>query len=149
MAVNTLVWAVTLVSMTYLAKEAGGMLPIVFWQNVCAVLFGLVLYFCVSDYRKGLRMRILNQKRLFLSLSAVNEVFSQMGYVFKYMALAYAPVIAYGNTLSSLESGLVLIAFFLYPIRNESIKIHHVLGVVCIIIGVAFVDFSLPRGLFG
>jgi hypothetical protein len=138
----TLAWAAGLQWIAFLMKSATYPNAVIFWQDVCALLIGIIFYLFIPVYREGLRARINQQKHLFVYSSVANELLSQIGYVSKYLALAFTPVVAYANALSNVEGIFLLALLFVFPINNKRFHYMHGVGALLIILGGLFVEFS-------
>lgn len=148
MLINTAIWACTLVWITYLAKMLDSMLSVIFLQSACAFVMGCFLYISMREYRQGMKMRLAHKKISFISLSIINELFSQFGYALKYFTIALAPVAAYGNVMSGLENILLILIFTLFPVAASRITMKQILGILTISLGVVFLELSTQNSLF-
>lgn len=132
-------WAIVLF-MVRTAAQLDTSTAITFWQMLTIGGIGVALLF-VKVYREGFMYRIKNQGKVFLGLSAANETFGEMGYLFSNLAVAVAPVAAYVSAMAGVQSVFVLVLFLLFP-QGKRAKITplQVIAVILITLGVFCIE---------
>lgn len=138
----TSLWAITLFLMRY-ASQNSSIIAVYFWQLVFTGVIGLLLFIFVSKYRDGFIYRIKHQGKLFLSLSALNETFSETSYLFSAMAVAIAPVAAYVSSMLGVQGIFLLLLMFLFP-QGERAKVTkmQIVAAILIAVGVFFINLK-------
>ena len=138
----TSMWAITLFLVRY-ASKSGSIIPIYFWQLIFTGFIGIILYVVVSKYREGFLYRIKNQGKMFLSLSAINETFSETSFFFSSLAVVIAPVAAYVSSMLGVQGVFLLVLMFLFP-QGERSKVTkmQVVATVLIAIGVFLIELK-------
>lgn len=107
-------WAITLF-LVRKASEMGSPIAIYFWQLIATGVIGLLLLIIVSKYREGFLYRVKHQGKKFLSLSLLNETFSETSFLFSSLAVAIAPVAAYVSAMGGLQGLFIILLMFLFP----------------------------------
>lgn len=114
-------WAISLF-LVKKASEMGSPVAIYFWQLVATGIIGILLFGLVSKYREGFVYRIKHQGKKFLSLSLLNETFSEASFLFSSLAVAVAPVAAYVSVMGGAQGLFELLLFLLFP-QGERVKV--------------------------
>lgn len=138
----TSAWAIALF-MVRVATEHNSAIAVSFWQLSGVASIGIVLFFLIKEYRKGLLFRIKHQGKTFLGFSLLNESLAQGSYVFGNLAIATAPVATYITAMSGLQSVFLLSFFFFFPIHKDRAKITR-LQIVSILL-IAFGVFLIGK----
>lgn len=138
----TSLWAVTLFLMRY-ASQNGSIVAVYFWQLVFTGIIGLALYIFVAKYREGFVYRIKHQGKMFLSLSVLNETFSETSYLFSAMAVAIAPVAAYVSSMLGVQGIFLILLMFIFP-QGERAKVTkmQIIAAILIALGVFLINLK-------
>lgn len=113
-------WAVTLF-LVRKASELGSPVAIYFWQLIATGVIGLLLFSFVSKYREGFVYRLKHQGKKFLSLSLLNETFSEASLLFSSLAVAIAPVAAYVSAMGGIQGLFIILLMFLFPQSKRAV----------------------------
>jgi uncharacterized membrane protein len=136
---GTLFWAIAL-TMVKFATVTDSAIAITFWQLVGIGVIGIILL-GVRSYRRAFLFRIGHQKTTFLSLSAANETFAQLGYLFANLAIASAPVVAYVSAITGVQGLFLLLLFVLFPQGSRTkVSMAQWIAVVLICIGIILIE---------
>lgn len=133
-------WALTIYLVRDLSTEHG-VYAIYFWQLVGVFAIGVLLFAFVRPYREGFIRRVKTEKWHFILPSFMNEAFSQVAFLFTFLAIALAPLATYVTALAGLESLFLLVALRLFPLddRNDITSAQWG-GVGCLAAGVALLE---------
>lgn len=113
-------WAITLF-LVRKASELGSPIAIYFWQLIATGIIGLLLLAFISKYREGFIYRVKHQGKKFLSLSLLNETFSEASFLFSSLAVAIAPTAAYVSAMGGAQDLFIILLLFLFPQNKRTI----------------------------
>ena len=142
-------YAINAVIFKLIASEQG-FVDSLFWDMAGKFLFGLILFFAITSYRKQFIKLLKTSGKTVISLNVINEIIGLIGEWALILAVLYAPV-----ALVQLVGGLqplfvliigVLITLFLPSFGKESLErkflVQKIVGIVIITAGVYLLEFA-------